>query len=616
MWTAGVVADDADDDACFVGTVSRARAGRSFPFGLHAKPLAGQYYYACYGCASCPAGRYHPYTNHRYSYAYCYGCSAGYYSGARSRYCTGCSPGYYCPNTYMSSPYRCPAGRYSSGYYSRSCSYCRAGYYCPYTASSSATQYRCPAGTYSNTGSSTCYSCPAGRYGTGASSSSVCSGYCPAGRYSGARASSCTVCPAGRYTSSSGSTSCTTYCNPGRYGTTSYASSSANCQGACAAGYYCSSGSGSPTQFACGANAVYCPAGSSSPRAASPGYYTIGGGSTTRTAQTACPAGRGVFCNGGIQQKCKAGRYGASGGLPGSDCDGPCAQGYYCPEGSTSRYAALCGGVHVYCPSGSGAPVAAPASGFYTGPLTVAEDRRYTINACPSDKSCEFGKIIEPLEYYSCPAGTLDRKVAELITSAPAGNPVDARLRAGKTGTITYSIISQTWNAGCRYGPNGNVFAIDGAGQIKLNNRQINYNDCQQFTIVTQAAFGTSIGKCTVTIDVVDKNEMPSATCGNRDVREKVAAGTLVGSPMSASDPDKGQSLIWSIVSSTPAGAPFAIGPCDGQLVVKKGGADLDYAKATAYTMTLAVKDDGSPSMSVQCTMRIDIINVNEPPTF
>jgi hypothetical protein len=323
-----------------------------------------------------------------------------------------------------------------------------------------------------------------------------------------------------------------------------------------------------------------------------------------------------VFCNGGIQQKCKAGRYGASGGLPGSDCDGPCAPGYYCPEGSTSRYAALCGGVHVYCPSGSGAPVAAPASGFYTGPLTVAENRRYTINACPSDKSCEFGKIIEPLEYYSCPAGTLDRKVAELITSAPAGNPVDARLRAGKTGTITYSIISQTWNAGCRYGPNGNVFAIDGAGQIKLNNRQINYNDCQQFTIVTQAAFGTSIGKCTVTIDVVDKNEMPSATCGNRDVREKVAAGTLVGSPMSASDPDKGQSLIWSIVSSTPAGAPFAIGPCDGQLVVKKGGADLDYAKATAYTMTLAVKDDGSPSMSVQCTMRIDIINVNEPPTF
>ena len=41
-----------------------------------------------------------------------------------------------------------------------------------------------------------------------------------------------------------------------------------------------------------------------------PGYYTIGGNSTTRSSQLPCPPGS--YCNKGIMRECPAGRYGSS----------------------------------------------------------------------------------------------------------------------------------------------------------------------------------------------------------------------------------------------------------------------------------------------------------------
>lgn len=44
-------------------------------------------------------------------------------------------------------------------------------------------------------------------------------------------------------------------------------------------------------------------------------------------------------------------------GLSNEQCSGVCAQGYYCPAGSTSPFQKICGGSDRYCPSGSGAPI-------------------------------------------------------------------------------------------------------------------------------------------------------------------------------------------------------------------------------------------------------------------
>ena len=80
-------------------------------------------------------------------------------------------------------------------------------------------------------------------------------------------------------------------------------------------------------------NLIYCTRGTDMPVEVMPGYYTIGGNSTTRSSQLPCPPGS--YCNKGIIRECPAGRYGSSSRLTTAFCTGPCSKGHYCPAGST-----------------------------------------------------------------------------------------------------------------------------------------------------------------------------------------------------------------------------------------------------------------------------------------
>lgn len=129
------------------------------------------------------------------------------------------------------------------------------------------------------------------------------------------------------------------------------------------------------------------------------GYYSEGGTETTRQYITACSPG--MYCVGGIQFSCPAGRYSINGsstpdcdglcsagyycptastsptqkscpagrfGTPGmtsSTCAGACNAGFYCPTRSTSPYQYMCLGDTLYCPRGSGAPQSV-ATGYYS----------------------------------------------------------------------------------------------------------------------------------------------------------------------------------------------------------------------------------------------------------
>ncbi len=66
--------------------------------------------------------------------------------------------------------------------------------------------------------------------------------------------------------------------------------------------------------------------------------------------------------------KCPGGTYGDIVGLTDPSCSGPCAKGWYCPEGSTSSKQKVCGGEHVFCPKGSASPIPV-RPGFYTSKI-------------------------------------------------------------------------------------------------------------------------------------------------------------------------------------------------------------------------------------------------------
>ena len=77
------------------------------------------------------------------------------------------------------------------------------------------------------------------------------------------------------------------------------------------------------------------------------GDYEYGAGGndpTTRAMNGVCE--QGTYCVGGVQFDCPAGTYGLTEGLTEAKCDGLCARGYYCPQGSVT-------GTEMPCPPGT-----------------------------------------------------------------------------------------------------------------------------------------------------------------------------------------------------------------------------------------------------------------------
>ncbi len=137
-------------------------------------------------------------------------------------------------------------------------------------------------------------------YGCVAGSVSPRPALCSPGRYS--TSGVCVDCPAGVYGSSFGLTnaSCTAPCPGGRWGAPG--AGTADCSGACPAGYA-------------------CPAG-----------FT----SAIPSDSFKCPAGRFSLDGSSACRECAAGYYGADVGLTIDTCSGECPAGASCPSGSSA----------------------------------------------------------------------------------------------------------------------------------------------------------------------------------------------------------------------------------------------------------------------------------------
>ncbi len=113
----------------------------------------------------------------------------------------------------------------------------------------------------------------------------------------------CTACPAGYYCQYSAGGNIQLPCPAGTYTFTTATglSSASQCQ-ACDAGYYCTqTASFTNDQFVCGGNGqYYCPARSSAPVNATPGYYTapLAAPAYLRSTQLPCPLNR--LCASGV----------------------------------------------------------------------------------------------------------------------------------------------------------------------------------------------------------------------------------------------------------------------------------------------------------------------------
>ena len=236
-------------------------------------------------------------------------CPPGTYGvteGLSTSLCSGlCKSGYYCPQgSYNETLHRCPAGRYgsSTGLFRSSCTGpCTAGYHCP-EGSVSPTELECAIRT------------PATRLDSDV--------FKLAGRDTGYNSAFGEV----QETQSQSQTQTQTQRDLDNNSVLVDVDSSGDSNYANDAQMY---------KQLRKPNGVYCPEGSANPLVVLPGYYTTGNTRTTRTAIVKCP--NSSYCVDGVIRDCPAGRYGITERLHNEKCSGPCAAGYFCPAGSTSR---------------------------------------------------------------------------------------------------------------------------------------------------------------------------------------------------------------------------------------------------------------------------------------
>ena len=204
-----------------------------------------------------------------------------------------------------------------------------------------------------------------------------------------------------------------------------------------------------------------------------------------------------------------------------------------------------------------------------------------------------IGNEVEPPTFNEeSPQGqnSLTRSIAENTPAGrPIGDPVSATSEDGVN--LTYSLG----------GTDAASFDIDtGTGQIKTK-AALDYEGAQiTYSVTVSVTDGKDANGITetpavedesidVTISVTDVNEPPQFADDaptTQTVAENTAAGTNIGNAYTATDPDAGDTLAYSLDDGD--GAAFEI-DSSGQIKTK---AALDHETKPSYTVTVSVSDN------------------------
>ena len=181
-----------------------------------------------------------------------------------------------------------------------------------------------------------------------------------------------------------------------------------------------------------------------------------------------------------------------------------------------------------------------------------------------------------------------------------------------ESGSITWSLT----------GDDAGDFSISNAGELTFRETPnfegpADANTDNVYLVTVQASDGTNTVPENLTVAVTDVNEPPEFPLtedGARTVPENTEVGEDIGAPVSATDPDAGATLTYTL-SGTDAPS-FTIDESTGQIKVGDG-TTLDHeAIKNSYTVTVSVSD-GTPDTSADdtITVTITVIDVYEAPT-
>ena len=159
-------------------------------------------------------------------------------------------------------------------------------------------------------------------------------------------------------------------------------------------------------------------------------------------------------------------------------------------------------------------------------------------------------------------------------------------------------------------------FDIDSAsGQIQTKSGVAYDHEVKSSYSVTVKADDNNGGTATidVTITVADVDEPPefdSATA-TREVPENTEAGENIGAPVTANDPDTGDTPVYTLEGAD--ADSFDIDRTSGQIQTKPG-VTYDHEIKSSYSVTVKADDNNGGTATIDVT--ITVADVNEPPEF
>lgn len=214
---------------------------------------------------------------------------------------------------------------------------------------------------------------------------------------------------------------------------------------------------------------------------------------------------------------------------------------------------------------------------------------------------------------------TFDRSTytVSLLENAPPGTLV-VKLNAsdpdeGSNGDVIYSFGSYTPQKVRQ------LFSVDPhSGEVRVNGT-LDYEEASSYEIYVQATDQGPVslaGYCKVLVNIVDANDnVPEVVLTSlySPVPEDAKAGTVVAL-MSVTDQDSG--LNKQVTLRIPPGLPFALNSFKNSYTLITQG-KLDHEKAAAYNITVTATDSGSPPLSSQKVIHVEISDINDnPPWF
>ncbi|MBK9356489.1 MAG: cadherin domain-containing protein [Bacteroidales bacterium] len=172
--------------------------------------------------------------------------------------------------------------------------------------------------------------------------------------------------------------------------------------------------------------------------------------------------------------------------------------------------------------------------------------------------------------------------------------------------TLTFSITSGNTNSACSINSSTGTLTV-------ANSQALNYETITSFPLVVRATdngTGNLWSQATVTVNLSNVNEYPVIANQSFSVVQNAANGTIVGT-VTATDPDAGQTLTYSITAGN-TGTAFAINASTGRITVATSSAVV----AGTINLTVRATDNGSPVRYSAATVTITITSTNLAPVI